>query len=207
MTEPAIKPFNFDEFIPAVDNDLPQAAPIFSEEDMRNAHQNGYDEGHAAANNSIEAEQLKALKALSETLASTQNDYDAALDHERSALKAIATEFLNTYCTAMTAENDIALAKTLLEQFLHQSTDRKPAQLTVSKSTYDDAKSRLQKLISCANASEFVSLSYNETFEIGECSVDWRGGKIARDLKTVRQAITKLINAERPSFSEMELQK
>lgn len=192
MTRTAALPFDFDEF--GVDKTAPE--PVFTAEQLENARR----EAHAAALQSLIAEQARAQTELLEEivvqLAAAQNGFDSALGERREDLVATAREIVTTFCSAAAADRQPESILGLLDKYLAATPDQSPVALLLPATATDASVTAVKKAIDGRKITDFVSVAKSAALPSTDCRIEWRGGAIMRDMNVIAEEIRTIFTSD-----------
>jgi len=201
MADPQVKPFSFDEL---EQKDEPTPTTPLTEADIKNAYDQGYEEGRAEAMASTIKTQTDTLKAMQASLQQEIGNFRDAVLHERTCLKVITKAFITEYCQTLGIRHETQAAENLLMQLFQTSPEKDGTTLKISHESDEHLKAHLEALVHTRNAESYLSIEVSDELQHGECRLDWRTGSITQDFDIVRVAVEKIISAEPPATIETE---
>lgn len=201
-----IMPMPFEDFAPGrpasaataaapIEPHAPDPKPAQAEIDA--AFAAGRAAGLAEAGGLHQAETAAALAGLADAVAREVARRREALEEDRQGLRAALRSLVASLCRRLAAERAAPLALSLVERMLAGSTDAAPAQLFVSKETYE----AFGAVLGSATERAGVALGADPALDRGECRLEWRGGAASYSHDAVSAEIDRVIAAASDDFA------
>jgi len=188
----------FDAVGTATNADAPAPEPVFSESDLQQAQAEGYARGRAEAAAEQDAhraaERLRqaALETIAAELAALAERFDAVTEAAGTDAVRIALAVSRKLLPACWRDAAAAEIESLVRTTLAGLTDEPAVVVHIAPTLLEELAPRLQRMVVGGDPGR-LRVSGDPALSEGDCRIDWRGGGLVRDQRTLWRDIELLV--------------
>lgn len=171
--------------------------PTFSEEDLENARNDGFQAGHDQAttdlSGAIEQRLIATLENVSNQINYLADAYQK--DHEERSRDAVAvaTVIVRKLFPALNMDNAMAEIRHMIVEAMNRTSGAPTFIIRVPSELSDEVEGRVDNLAALRGREGTITVLADDSLKVGDAAVEWDGGGMVRDTNLLWQEIDEII--------------